>query len=34
VWVTFRAQVPFATRLRGVQEVGPTFTAGLQYRVF
>jgi hypothetical protein len=26
--------VPFATRLRGVQEVGPTFTAGLQYRVF
>jgi hypothetical protein len=34
VWLSARVQVPFATALRGVQEVGPTFLAGLQYRVF
>jgi hypothetical protein len=34
LWLSVRAQVPFATRLRGVQEVGPTISAGLQLRVF
>lgn len=34
VWASVRAQVPFATALRGAQDVGPTFVAGLQYRVF
>jgi hypothetical protein len=34
VWLSVRAQVPFATALRGVQDVGPTFLAGVQYRIF
>lgn len=34
VWLSVRAQLPFATRLHGVQDVGPTVTAGLQLQVF
>ncbi len=31
-WLTARAQLPFATDLRGIQDVGPTFSAGVQVR--
>jgi hypothetical protein len=34
LWLTVRAQVPIATRLYGVQDVGPTYAAGLQMRVY
>lgn len=34
VWLTLRAQVPIATRLRGDQDVGPTVIAGVQLQVF
>ncbi len=34
LWLTVRAQVPIATRLYGVQDVGPVYSAGLQVRVF
>ena len=33
VWLGVRAQLPFATSLHGVQDVGPTFTAGVQVQV-
>lgn len=34
VWLSLRAQLPFATRLHGEQDVGPTLSAGLQLQVF
>jgi hypothetical protein len=33
-WLSLRAQLPFHTRLRGDQEVGPTVVAGLQLQVY
>lgn len=33
LWISIRAQVPVATRLRGVQDVGPTVSASLQFQV-
>ncbi|HZZ83713.1 MAG TPA: transporter [Anaeromyxobacteraceae bacterium] len=33
-WLGARAQLPFYSRLRGEQSVGPTVMAGLQYQLF
>ena len=33
VWLSARAQLPFFSRLSGEQEIGPTFVAGVSYRV-
>lgn len=33
LWLSLRAQLPFATRLRGIQDVGPTVSASLQLQV-
>ncbi|HET8540231.1 MAG TPA: transporter [Anaeromyxobacter sp.] len=33
-WLTARAQLPFATSLHGNQDVGPTVSAGVQFRAF
>jgi hypothetical protein len=34
LWLSLRAQIPFATRLHGEQDVGPTVSAALQLQVF
>jgi hypothetical protein len=34
LWLTVRAQIPFASRLRGDQDVDPTVSAALQIQVF
>jgi hypothetical protein len=34
VWLVARGQIPFWTDLRGVQSVGPTVVAGVQYLLF
>lgn len=34
LWLWVRAQLPFATQLRGTQDVGPTVATGLQYQLF
>lgn len=33
-WLLAKAQLPFATKLNGVQTIGPVITAGLRYELF
>ena len=33
-WLLAKAQLPFATKLNGVQTIGPVVTAGLRYELF
>jgi hypothetical protein len=33
-WLLAKAQLPFATKLNGIQTIGPVVTAGLRYELF